>query len=667
MGDQNIRTIEARLEVSFGNEEIAGALSYDSEDANPISNFACLYNNKHTPTVSAFTLEGNPLSEGRKLIDPEITGWWSTALSGETKTENNGYAFANVPRLTINLGTARPMKLLQIYGDPQLVEYPVKVRIKLFRETEDGSGEANAEADYVKEFVISGEMSLEERVRREIDLVGACTEEEIAALGVKNGYITGVLSVSVEILEWNKPRRVSKIYRCYDDIIERYEADELKSFECLRELPNSGEISYGLVSGSCSATLLNNKSRKFDLGYLKDMAHINRRIVPYINKNKLGSFYIKEWHISQDDMFVKCDANDRLMDFQDITFEGRMPRETDEHPTMSFKELFVMVLESANKNFVKSFSYEVDETLSQWSIEPYLPRESIWDVLQMLCEASMSFIYVDKNDVIRVKSELVSPQTPAYTKTEEDGKIKLTYADAAENDEPSKLTIDPDNAFSISVPFFADMETNQVEIGYYRKVIKEDQELYRENNFSASIGTEVEKVIEVDKYCNVTRVRYKNFDYDQTNLLVIKDSGSDFKYKIVFTIQKHDSEDNALIVYGQEITFEKQALVVQNDVSLRKNALSLYTHPDCELIQSKDLAERIAARVMAIYPSGTRTVTSEWRGDEQLNLFDHCDVKDRFGGRAQYMLTSIKNSADGGFRQEIKGIRKRKINEGSYR
>ena len=30
------------------------------------------------------------------------------------------------------------------------------------------------------------------------------------------------------------------------------------------------------------------------------------------------------------------------------------------------------------------------------------------------------------------------------------------------------------------------------------------------------------------------------------------------------------------------------------------------------------------------------------------------------------MLTSIKNSADGGFRQEIKGIRKKKIIDGSY-
>ena len=660
MGEQNIRTIEARLEVSFGNEEIAGALSYDSEDTNPISNFACLYNNKHTPSVSAFTLEGNLLSEGRELIDPEVTGWWSKSMSESDPTENGDYLFAVPPSINIYFGSARPIKLLQVYGDPKLDEYPVRLSIKLFRETADK--EIETTACYSHEFINGalGNTGWEGTANWDITLTKAYTDDEKEVL-LQNGYIPGIVKATVTVISWNKPLRVSKIYRCYDDIIERYEADELKSFECLRELPNSGEISYGLVSGSCSATLLNNKNRKFDLGYLKDMAHINRRIVPYINKNKLGSFYIKEWDISQDDMFVKCDANDRLMDFQDITFEGRMP--TDEHPTMSFKELFVMVLDSANKNFVKSFSYEVDETLSQWSVEPYLPRESIWDVLQMLCEASMSFIYVDKNDVIRVKSELVSPQAPAYTKKEEDGKIKLTYAEADESDEPSKLTIDPDNAFSISVPFFADMETNQVELGYYRKVIKEDQELYRESDFSASYKEIITLNIEVDKYANPYKVSVGNRDYSIENGDLVINKESDFKYTLQFQMVDNVNAVT-VIVYGQEITFEKQALVVQNAASLRKNALSLYTHPDCELIQSKDLAERIAARVMAIYPSGTRTVTSEWRGNEQLNLFDNCDVKDRFGGRAQYMLTSLKNSIDGGFKQEIKGIRKKKINEG---
>ena len=78
METNKIRKIEARVEVSYGNEEIAGALDYQSSDKNPISRFECLYNNKHTPSVRAFTLEGNKdnaFSTGRELIDPEITGW----------------------------------------------------------------------------------------------------------------------------------------------------------------------------------------------------------------------------------------------------------------------------------------------------------------------------------------------------------------------------------------------------------------------------------------------------------------------------------------------------------------------------------------------------------------------------------------------------------------
>ena len=673
MGEKIYRKINARVEVSFGNEEIAGALNYSSDDSNPISRYECLYNNNHTPSVSAFTLEGgndHALSTNRGLIDPEVTGWWSKSMSESDPTENGDYLFAVPPSINIYFGSARPIKLLQVYGDPKLDEYPVRLSIKLFRETADK--EIETTACYSHEFINGalGNTGWEGTANWEITLTDAYTDDEKEVL-LQNGYIPGIVKATVTVISWNKPLRVSKIYRCYDDIIERYEMDELKSFDCVREMSNTDEISYGLVSGSCSVTLLNNKGRKFDYGYLKNMAHINRRIVPFINEEKLGSFYIKEWDISQDDMFVKCDASDKLVDFQDITFEGRMPHSDKEK--ISFKQLFEIVLDSANKNSVKSFAYEIDDTLSQVSIEPYLPRKSIWDVLQMLCEASMSFIYVDKNDVVKVCSELVAPQIPNYTEKEADGTVSLEYdnTSSAANDTSSAdindaPRIDPDNAFSISVPFFADMETNQVEIGYYRKVIKEDQELYRESEIEATSENIVTKIIELDKFCIITSIKYKDISYLTDQFKVTKVNDSDFKYKIEFEINSSTTDNNDFIVYGQEITFEKQALIVQNTNSRSKNALSLYTHPDCELIQSKELAKNIAARVMAMYPSGTRTVTSEWIGDQRLNLQNACTVKDRFGGEAQYSVTYIKNSVDGGFRQEVKGIRKKLIKEGTY-
>ena len=66
---------------------------------------------------------------------------------------------------------------------------------------------------------------------------------------------------------------------------------------------------------------------------------------------------------------------------------------------------------------------------------------------------------------------------------------------------------------------------------------------------------------------------------------------------------------------------------------------------------------------MELYPSGTRSVTSNWRGTEKLNLLDMSEITGRFGGGANYMITQIKNSVDGGFRQEIKGIKTNAVSE----
>ena len=390
--------------------------------------------------------------------------------------------------------------------------------------------------------------------------------------------------------------------------------------------------------------MLNNKGRKFDVGYLKDLAHINKRVVPYINGEKLGSFYIKEWDISQNSMFVKCEASDRLLDFQNLMYEGRMPHKADEKCT--FALLFKQVFESAGKHFVKGIKYDIDETLEQTlvqtpeqtlerlEIEPYLPRKSVWDVLQMLCDASMSFVYIDKNDVICVRSELFERNK---------GNIKAE--------------INTDNAFGINIPFFADMETNKVEIPYYRKVVKTEQELYRINDFEANEGQDVTVSVELDKFCEIEKVECFGIEYKfgQNNLTATKDN-SDFKYEISFTINSTVNDKKDLIIYGKEITFEKQVLGAENKDSTKK-ALSLYTHPDCELIQSESLANMIAARLMELYPSGTRSVTSSWRGTEKLNLLETAEITGRFGGKSEYSVTQIKNSVDGGFKQELKGIK----------
>lgn len=649
MTDGNVRKIDARVDIAYGNEEIADALEFNSDDKNEISNYNSLFNNRNAPAVKAFTLEGNDenkLSCGRALIDPEIVGWWSTKFSSEIAEDRelrntggetvNSYPFATPPTLTVDFGSSRPVKTLQVFGDPQLGEYPTRIAVTLFRGDES----------YVqKEFTNT-------EVKANIDLTADMPSDRLS-----NGYIDGITNMAVEILAWNKPKRLSKIYRCYDDIIEQYKSDELKCFECIRELPNTDEIAYGLVSGSCSVTLYN-KDRKFDQGYLKELMHINKRVVPYINGTKLGSFYIKEWDISQNDMFVKCDASDRLTDFRDIMYEGMMPKSSGER--LSFKTLFEKVLEYAGNSLLRAFNYSVDKELGKWSIEPYLPRKSVWDVLQMLCEASMSFVYVGKDDVIYVKSELMQRQTPE-----------------------TNVEIRPENAFSVDIPFFADMEAERVKIPYFRKVVKPDQELYRINDFDASVGQKVSIPVEFDKFCEIERVEYKGTIYPLSlNKVKIENKISDFKYVLSITVEKiEDANKKDLVVYGKETTFEKQELATSDDTQSKSRADGLYTHPDCELIQCVEKkqddaestqvnaeatqdneenktkhAQTIVERIMQLYPTGTRSATATWRGAEKLDLLQTAKIQGRYGDGEMYMITQIKNTVDGGFKQEIKGV-----------
>ena len=651
----NMRIIESRVDISYGNEEIADALEYTCGNANAVSKFENLYNNNHTPQqgLRTFTLEGNAsnsLGTGRRLIEPEIVGWWSSSLSSQTASASGGYPFTDAPQMTVNFGKARPIKTLELFGDPELAEYPIKFTIKLY-----STADSVKSMVYDRTFLNNDSFSTieEKKILRRVDLLAkAATETETEtetdnmsgspAYEADSDYITGITELVVEILEWNKPKCLSKIYRCYDDILERYTQDELKSFECVHELANTNEIKFGLVSGSCAVTLLNNKNRKFDLGYLKNLAHINKRVMPYVNGEKLGTYFIKEWDISQDNMFVSCKANDRLLDLQDFRYEGCMPQTAGE--TKTFGELFEKVLSFANGFMVKKFSYNIDSRLDEAinvigsngnavdinAIEPYLPRESVWSVLQMLCDASMSFVYVDKYDTICVKSELPD--------------------DESETD--SGIEIDTGNAFGISIPFFADMTANSVEIPYFKKTVKSGEQLYKIEGVSAIAGQQLQFVVEFDDFCEIEEVKFSDYEFSIAPIKI-----NDFTYSISFATQK-DASNATLTVTGSKIAFEKQNLHDKNETSINESAMSLYVHPDCKLLQNENMAKRTAKRIMDIYYAGTKSASSTWRGNERLNLFDKYKITDRFGSEAKYRAAYIKNTVDGGFRQEVKGVLK---------
>ena len=625
MYQNTIREIDAKIEIAYGNEETSSAIECKYSTKNDVTNELNFYNTNYITSKKAFTLEnagsGFSLESGRALIDPDLVGWWSTGayFSGTNITSNGGYAFTPAPVMTmIFTDRPRPVRKWDMCGDTALGEYPVNFKIRFLR-NEYGVLPENVAYIYTK------------------------TNNNQVQLSINLGqYYFDVRQVELTVYEWSHPGRMSKIYRFYDDMIETYGIGDLKDFSCIHEKTNNGEIKYGLCSDTCSVKILN-RDRRFDRGYLKDFTQVNKRVMPYVNGKKLGTYFIKEWNIAQDDLFVECKGNDRLYDFQDIKYEGQMP--ASQGQTKSVWQLFKDVLDFANISYVKQFKYKIDSAdfvdsnasvqqsykrLSGIMIEPYLPKESVWKVLQMLCEASMSFVYVDNDDTIIVDTEI---------------------SDKPGGETDSGVLISTSNAFDIKIPNFADMMANRVEIAYFKKTIK-DEDLYTIDNVNAN---NIDVIIEFEDFVEPQTVEVEliNSDPGTGNIFA---TNNKFQYRV---IANGSVNIKKVVISGKKITFEKMSLApVENQQYIKQTALNLYTYAEAKLIQTGALANTIGNRLIAIYKSGTRSAFTNWRGKEEVALNERFTIKDRFGTEAVYGITSIKHLIDGGYKQEIKGIKR---------
>ncbi len=142
------------------------------------------------------------------------------------------------------------------------------------------------------------------------------------------------------------------ISKCYDNQTEIYDGNEIQDMEITRQLPNSeGDVNYGLVSNSFKAKILN-ENRKLDLGYLKDIPIMGKRVLPQIvvdgKEYRLGTYFISEWDIPMDNSWVEFQAVDRLTDLQSLMYNGFFP----EKATENLYRIIVTIVESINENLL---------------------------------------------------------------------------------------------------------------------------------------------------------------------------------------------------------------------------------------------------------------------------------------------------------------------------
>ncbi len=486
----------------------------------------------------------------------------------------------------------RPIGSWTIIGDSKRGEYPVEMRI-----------------DFIRDNTIIESVSINQN-----DSV------------VKKIYpnLVDIDRVDLYIMKWSQGDTCVKMMKFFDLLSETYEGSDLLSFEVNEEM-SPEDSSYSINSDTMCVSIYN-KDSKFTTGYLKKLLVLDRKIKPFIGivengevvYTPLGTFYSDEWKIDDEGMWLKCTAVDKLMRLQNKTYVG-LNVEYD----MSLYDIAEDVLAKAGFN---SNQYEISNSLRNIIIPTaFMPKDTIWNALQEIANAGLCKIYVDRNDKIVIRDELDIPLD-------------------------SGITLSPSNTFShksnISLTEFA----NKVSVEYCDVEILDDVVSVAETTVTLNAGEEI--VITLDYSHNAA---YPQVESSNVNFLLsdIELGVNACTLKIKNSLGNRDS--TTITVTGNSIDVTYKTIAASDDASVRDYGEFEYSHPSSELIQTYDLASRIASTILNKLKAGEGVITNKWRGSTDLTLGKHYKVIERNGNEMDLVCEHNKITYDGGLTQETRG------------
>lgn len=519
--------------------------------------------------------------------------------------------------------------------------------------------------------------------------------------------------------------------KCFDNQTETFDSNEIQNMEITRQLSDSeGDISYGVVSNSMKAVIYN-EDRKFDVGYLKDAVFVGRRVIPYVTvdgkESRLGTYYVSERDIPMDNSWVEFSANDRLYDLQSLMYTGFFPEKvasTGKFKPESMYRVIETVFEQINENLVVQlenkmyYSSEAKELLASlkakynasgtnakltalfakmeehldasdefsvliegvdwnyldWSIpDPYLERQSLWNVLDDIAKSSLSVIYMDTQDRLIMHTDLYDERYflldgKLYVYTIQ-GECKEVGSDNA----PFGNTITASNAFSLSKPqkkmgiatevstsyqsydFTSDDHQGQGSniITYYLKDLRPEER--QEGDPDGYLRFK----LYVPQYLKKTLIVYSN---DSAIEVIGNKEPRSEGNRLFYNVIARNGVDNGenCIIQGVAINNSATKITVRNFTIPNQNALE---YSAGKLLNCESNAKALADRIVTLFARGRETFESEWVGDlgYDIDLPIDFDYALTLGGKqitAKGTFRTVSNSLtfDGSLRQTVKAL-----------
>ena len=584
---ENPRKVLGKVEIVYSDTDISSITNVETSSDSAINHPHEVYQTNLAPTVKACTLDGNAIMDGtfQMMDDSCITGWWSGELSKKDGT------FDTPPSLEVFF-IDRPIASWMIIGDSKLGQYPV---------------------DFTLEYKLNGTVV-------ETKEITGNTESQLKVYTNQSD----ITSIKITITKWSKGNAVVKLLKFFDMLAETYIGSDLQSFEVNEEM-GSIDANYNLSSDTMTVSIYN-KERKFNVGYLKNLLILDRKVKPYIGIEKdgtieytsLGTFYSDEWKVDQDGQWVKCTAVDRLIRLQNKIYVGYQ---------LAYKvTLYDIAYDILTKSGFKDKEFIISESLKDTTIpSAFMPKQSVWDALQEIAYTGLCKVFIDREDRINI---------------------------LAETDEPidTNLEINPSNMFSYSSNILLTEFANRIAVEYCDVEISEDVV----EAASTWITLKAGEVVEVTLDFNLD-IAYAEISINTENITISNFQAGINACTVTLANEQDKQRQGTLTVKGNAIDVTYKTLTIQDDDSVRDYGTFEYKHPSTQLIQSSTQAKKLAQTLLARMKAGEGVVTSVWRGSPTIKVGNKYKCRDQYGDINDFTCEYNKITFDGGLKQETRG------------
>lgn len=571
------------------------------------------------------TLDDMVLAPGDAAAAAEYQfGWW-----GGTFSDGAG-DFSTPQQVRLRL-VEQAVATVTVAGDSALSEYPLDFTVRVF------SGPGGAV------------------LKDEVEVTGNAQ----VSRDVSVGPVSEATAILLSVTKWSAANAVAKIAELFSVAAEVYDGDEIMSINVLEENEiKDATLPAGNISANELELVLNNVDDKFfpanDDAPYHAMVRKGRKIVvelgfdiPGVGETyvDMGTFWSGDWKVSEKGTEATTTAYDRMGRLEKITYSG-----SDVWLSETVGELAERVLLAAKtEHGMSDLEYSIDAALSgsDYTVPvAWFDRMSYFDALKQLAGACLGRVYVDRNDVIQFKA----PATPGTIEYE----------------------ITADNYYERTQPEEAESIENRIEVRtqplWCDPVEGLGAEVYRSSE-AISMTAGEEQTITID---------YSDKPVANATADVEAADGSSFDGTVVaadyyawgaeLTVKCTVPGDCELFVDGDLYAIQGKEVVVQEDEDSQfQYGVQTYELKENSLVQTRTLAELIAATLLETYKDPARDIELNWRDNPNMELDTVFRAPEYVRGtivnKSDFVVFKQKHLFDGTLRATMSG---RRVREDTY-